>query len=185
VSCWGRNATGALGIGSFDSDPHPTPVPVAGVSDAVQVTSGSNYACALRSSGAILCWGINQHGQLGNGFVSKMGVPVATSVVAVDDAIMIAGGDSHGCAVHAGGELSCWGWNHQGQLGDGTTTDSTVPVAVVGIHDVIRVVAGDAHSCAETASQGLWCWGADGSGQLGNGNLPWSLTPVRVSCPKQ
>ena len=73
-----------------------------------------------------------------------------------------------------------WGANQNGQLGDGATTDSTIPLAVNGLHKVIAVASGGSHSLAVTADGKVWSWGANGSGQLGTGNNADSAAPVEI-----
>ena len=76
---------------------------------------------------------------------------------------------------------ACWGYNNYGELGDGTTTDSPVPVVVSGLANVVAIAAGDYHSCALLSNKTVRCWGYNGYGQLGNGTLSDSLTPVVVT----
>ena len=66
-------------------------------------------------------------------------------------------GGSHACAVVNGG-VSCWGANESGQLGDGSTTSSDMPVRVAGLTDVDGIVAGGAHTCAHRSDGTVWCW---------------------------
>jgi alpha-tubulin suppressor-like RCC1 family protein len=74
----------------------------------------------------------------------------------------------------------CWGSNQAGGLGNGTTVDSTAPIASLMQRDVIDVVAGNAHACARTRDASLWCWGWNGFGQLGDGTTTDRPTPVQV-----
>jgi len=109
----------------------PTPVSVSGVSDATQISAGFGHSCALRTGGTISCWGYNNYGQLGNGTTGSPSLtPVPVS--GVSDATQISAGESHTCALRAGGTISCWGSNGYGQLGNGTTTNSPTPVPVSG-----------------------------------------------------
>ena len=92
-------------------------------------------------------------------------------------------GDHHTCARAAGGGLLCWGWNYNGQLGDGTTVDRTVPVGNGGLaSEVSAVNAGWAHTCGITGSDRVAkCWGNNEFGQLGDGTTERRTTPVEVS----
>jgi len=93
----------------------------------------------------------------------------------------VAAGGGHACAIREGGAVWCWGRNDKGQLGDGTATDSDVPVQVAGVSNAIRVGAGDAFSCALDEAGTVRCWGANETGQLGDGTMGDSRAPVQVS----
>ncbi|MDO8412846.1 MAG: hypothetical protein Q7S51_03530, partial [Gallionellaceae bacterium] len=93
----------------------------------------------------------------------------------------ISAGNSHTCAVLNDGSVRCWGNNSSGKLGDGSTTDSSIPVAVSGISTAVEVSAGSNHSCAVLSDGSVRCWGDNFSGQLGNGSTARSSTPVAVS----
>jgi alpha-tubulin suppressor-like RCC1 family protein len=139
VYCWGIR----LGIdGDGDGSPDESdlvPTPVEGFSDpVVDISLGIAHGCALTAGGGVQCWGSNQggfgdpcYGQLGNDSCEWSSVPV--DVVGLDSGVVAIGvGGMHSCAVKAAGDAWCWGWNEQGQLGDGTTENSGVPVSVVG-----------------------------------------------------
>jgi len=89
-------------------------------------------------------------------------------------------GTAHTCGIQADGTMWCWGYNSLGQLGDGTHTDSSVPVQVGNETDWVAVTAGTAHSCGIRADHSAWCWGGNFDGQLGNGTTVSSTTPVQV-----
>src|SRR5438094_3728972 len=90
----------------------------------------------------------------------------------------IAAGTFFSCAVLANGTAQCWGQNNQGELGNGTATDSSTPVAVSGLANVDAIAAGSAHSCAVLANGTARCWGASGNGRVGNGSTAGSPMPV-------
>ena len=96
----------------------------------------------------------------------------------------IAAGAYHACAVSSTGAVRCWGANEEGQLGDGTTTDSSVPVPVVGLGSgVASVSLGYDNGCALMVSGEIKCWGRYGDVQLGEGPPAKRLTPVDVPNP--
>ena len=128
AKCWGRNDYGQLGTGNTtDSN---TPVNVSGLSSAVEISAGFVHSCARVSDGTLRCWGYDGNGGLGNGApLSDSLVPV--SVTGINTAAtIVASGGLFGCSVLTDGSGRCWGYNAFGQLGDGTTTQSSSPVTV-------------------------------------------------------
>ena len=130
ISCWGRNRFGELGNGTDDEDRSLMPVGVQGISDAIAITTGVANSCALHEGGTISCWGSNSYGQLGNGTGDGERSLIPVEVLDITDATAITTSYVHSCALHEDGNISCWGSNKYGQLGDGR--DPRVPNLVVG-----------------------------------------------------
>lgn len=151
--------------------------PLAGV---VELAAGVRHACALVESGAVLCWGDNRFGQLGDGSTTARPLPVR--VLGLErEVVAIGAGDHHSCAVLRSGDVRCWGANAGGQLGDGSRSDRSVPAVVGGLPARATAVAGGReHSCALLASGQLACWGENASGQLGIGGGPGRPTATLV-----
>ena len=125
------------------------------------------------------CWGANDVGQLGNGATKTISaVPVVAAGVA--DAIQLAAGLIHICVLRRTGVVSCWGGNMDGQLGIGTTIDSTAVVDVKDIRQATSISAGSVHTCARHA-EGLACWGENLVNQLGDGTSTDRASPVSVA----
>lgn len=133
VYCWGSNTYGSLGDGTQTSRSTVSPVSASGVTFAT-LTAGANHACAATSGGATYCWGDNFYGQLGTGTStgsSNSQLLVATAVSGGPFAFTtLAAGFSHTCALTGSGAAYCWGDDEVGQLGNGSTSMSTTPVAV-------------------------------------------------------
>ncbi|MBU1240941.1 hypothetical protein KJ865_14605, partial [Myxococcota bacterium] len=91
----------------------------------------------------------------------------------------IARGWLHACGLKTDGSIWCWGQNVNGQLGNGTTTDSMVPVLAIGT-DWVDVVAGWGHTCALKTDGTMYCWGVNAYGNLGDGTKNTSTAPVLV-----
>jgi alpha-tubulin suppressor-like RCC1 family protein len=146
-----------------------TPMLHVPLSDVQTAVSGGGFACALTNGGAVHCWGANFNGQLGDGTNTDRSLPVP--VVGLDSGVTaIAAGDEHACAVTSTGAVKCWGWNITGQLGDGTTNNSAIPVTVAGLTGVAKAVtAGEWHTCALKTDGSIQCWGDNRWGQLGGG----------------
>ena len=119
VVCWGYNRFGGLGDGSTRS---LTPVPVVGLTDAVEIHAGTAHTCARRSSGEVACWGLNTDGQLGDGTTMRRLTPVP--VVGLGDAVEVSLYALATYARRSGGQVVAWGYNQSGGLGDGTDTRS-------------------------------------------------------------
>ncbi len=181
VRCWGDNTFGQLGNGNTIS-PRANAVNVSSLTGATQIAAGAFHTCAIVAGGQVRCWGDNFSGQLGNGTTTTSSTPVA--VTGLSGATQISpGGDpfiaeSHTCAIVTGGQVRCWGANASGQLGNGGTTDSNVPVAVTGLSGAIRISTGMVHSCALASTGQVRCWGDGTSGQLGDGSIGGRLVAL-------
>jgi alpha-tubulin suppressor-like RCC1 family protein len=173
VKCWGWLY--------YDLAGGYIPMDIVGLSSGVsRVSSGREHACALTTLGGVKCWGNNDSGQLGDGTTTRRSTPV--DVVGLSSGIAaVSAGDDHTCAVTTTGGVKCWGWNVDGQLGDGTTTSRNTPVDVVGLSSgVLTISAGNYHTCAVTTTGSVKCWGRNYYGQLGDGTGTGSNTPVAV-----
>jgi alpha-tubulin suppressor-like RCC1 family protein len=93
----------------------------------------------------------------------------------------VSAGARHSCLLRPCGEIRCWGWNGDGELGDGTNIDSERPVAVVELRGVKAVAAGGWHSCALDSNGDVYCWGYNRDGQLGSGNTTSTSRPVKAA----
>jgi len=185
VMCWGANEVGQLGNGTSNATPNAMPVAVQNVTGAVAVVAADRSTCALTKAGGVLCWGANEHGQLGNGTANAgpNGTPVA--VGNLGDAIAVGAGGAHACAVRRAGNVVCWGAGSSGQLGDGQSRpDAATPqasiVSVSAITNALGVGAGGDHSCAPTRTGTIACWGSNVRGQLGNRSTISESSPVSV-----
>lgn len=153
----------------------------AGATVYTAVSAGAQFTCSLSAGGGVQCWGRNSEGQLGDATFNQRTRPV--DVFGLHSGVTaVATGGAHTCALTSGGGAKCWGYNHDGQLGDGTTTNRNTPVAVVGLSSgVAGIAAGDAHTCALTTSGGAKCWGDNSNGQVGDGTTTDRTAPVGVS----
>lgn len=168
VRCWGKNSRGELGNGTIVDS--PTPVAVSGLGNVVALAAGKFHTCALLANGSARCWGDNSAGQLGDGTRTSQLAPV-TAVSGLGNAVALVAGDFHNCALLADGRARCWGWNDNGRLGDGTTTDRLTPVAVSTLANAVAIAAGTAHTCVVLADGRARCWGANTAGQVGDGPI--------------
>ena len=181
LQCWGQASQGQIGLGSRAVDV-PAPADVEGLqTGVVEASAGNEHTCALTSGGAVMCWGNNFFGQLGDGTTTTRLAPVG--VVGLESGVAaISAGRWHTCALTKQGRIKCWGDNSFGQLGDGTTVQRNSPVDVIGFEtDGAAVVAGASHTCARTTSGAVRCWGRNDYRQVGDGTTTDRSTPVPVA----
>ncbi len=168
VWCWGINFDGQLGVaGPQSPNPDLLPIAVPDLEDAVELSAGTSFTCALRRSGRVVCWGNNDHGQRGLGFIG----PGTSSgpdaeVSGLDDAVSIESGGDFSCARRAGGELVCWGRNQSGQCGRSGPDVLATPSEVNPV-GVVEATVGYAHACVRVRTGEVLCWGSNSAGQLG------------------
>jgi alpha-tubulin suppressor-like RCC1 family protein len=193
VIAWGGDEFGDLGDGRTGGRAL-TPVVVSRLpSNIVAISSGNLFGDALTSTGAVYDWGYNAHGQLGDG--RSKDSPVAVRVTHLTDGrssrvvAVSAGGDlpanGHNMALLADGTVMTWGDNADGQLGNGKTASTDVPVVVTRLSDgksrrAIRIGAGGSHSMALLSDGTVMTWGENDHGQLGDGKLKQSTVPVKA-----
>lgn len=132
------------------------------------IYTGFHHACAVSASNKLFCWGDNGYGQLGDDSTQRRLYPTAVQNL-TEDVDVAALGSGHSCVLtKPAGNVYCWGRNLYGQLGNGTTIDSTKPVKVnlgAGV-TASKLVAGSRHNCAvittaATDPANIKCWGQD------------------------
>jgi alpha-tubulin suppressor-like RCC1 family protein len=164
------------------------PVPDGAGTCVMQISAGFAHTCVLHGNGTVSCWGSNSHGELGNGALVDQPTPVTVlespggaPFAGVQQ--ITAGVESSTCALREG-HAWCWGWNMNGQLGDGTMTDRSTPVEVMAgiapLTGIAEIEMGEQHACARMLDSTVWCWGLNDRGQLGDGTTTRSLQPVHV-----
>ncbi len=197
ITCWGDNSQGQLGIGntSFIGDAVDeigdylpiTSTPSITSSTPSSLAMGWDHSCALFSNGEVYCWGDNSRGQLGIGSTSNVGDnpgEMGANMAPVDfptgrTAVQITAGDDFTCAVLDNGDVACWGYNSDGQLGIGTTSNQgdspgemgdSMTITDINYNAVQAIDAGKDHVCALVSAARVKCWGANQAGQLGYGD---------------
>ncbi len=193
VRCWGFGGDGRLGyanarsVGDDEAPGSIGPVDLGAGRTAKAITAGRAHTCAVLDGGDVRCWGYGFDGRLG--YATNLGRDLDTigdnetpgsigpvKLGAGRTATAITAGDSHTCALLDGGDVRCWGFGGNGQLGygntdligDDETPDTVGPVKLGG--KAVAIAAGDFHTCAVLADGKVRCWGFGGSGRLGYAN---------------
>ena len=148
----------------------------------VDISAGGLHTVALMSDGTVWAWGNSNSGSLGDGtsnYYIKRGSP--HQVLGLTDVIAIsAAGGGHSLALKSDNTLWAWGNNNSGQLGDGTTSNRSVPVQVGGLTGVVKISTGNLHSLAIKLDGSVWAWGYNNGGQLGDLTTTSRSTPIQV-----
>lgn len=200
VWAWGTNVHGELGQGTISgpetckSGPCSTkPIQVPGLEHVVGIAAGSEFDLAVTESGTVYAWGLATSGQLGDGStegtvtcggVAKACEPTPQPVKELEGAVAVATGALHGVALLGSGTVKAWGANEDGQLGNGTTELSTVPVSVSGLSEATAIAAAADVTLALRSDGTARSWGANTRGALGVGRseaeLGFSDVPLTV-----
>lgn len=148
-------------------------------SASISLTGGGDQTCVL-VDGAVRCWGFSVKSGVPGGLDHPVPVAVNTLPAGIQQ---IDAGNTHTCALTAASGVKCWGYNSQGQLGNGTYDYSQTPVDVTGLAGAVQSIGmGYSHSCAVINITGaVQCWGLNANGQLGNTMGGTYNTPVNVT----
>jgi alpha-tubulin suppressor-like RCC1 family protein len=191
LAAWGYNVYGQLGNDSAGPSSVPVAVDCSGVlagRTVIAIAAGPFHNLALCSDGTVVAWGYNNYGQLGTGDKATSRVPVVVNPIgalAGKQVVAVAAAAYHSFALCADGTLAAWGYNDEGELGDGTTTNRPLPVAVnlsgpLAGKQIAALSAGQYHTLALCTDSTLLAWGYNNRGQLGTTTTASSTLPVAI-----
>ena len=180
MKCWGLDNHAQLGDGLPKTNrniPQNVMGLPAGV-DVVAIGAGGFHTCAVLANATLWCWGQNANGEIGDGSLgSDKAAP--TLVPGITDAVDVAAGFTHTCALQASGVVRCWGG--AGKLGTGFNAGSASPVVVAGLTDAVGIFADGDRTCAQRRTGAVVCWGRGADGQIGDGGTTDRYAPVPVA----
>ena len=184
VRCWGDNGAGQVGTGTNQNFFNTPQGPVW--TNVAHIAVGAYFSCGVNMNSSVKCWGGNTYGQIGDGTTTTRNQPPTQATLDNNsNAVAVVVGFAHACArISPGDTAMCWGYNHDGELGRGATTEKELtPAPVPNLTGVIALTAGDQHTCALMSGGGVMCWGSNRFGQLGDGTYISKSTPVEVVLP--
>jgi alpha-tubulin suppressor-like RCC1 family protein len=172
VWAWGNNGNGQVGDGSTTR--RLTPVQVSGLTAGVtQIAAGANTGYALLSDGSVRAWGGNGLSQVGDGTTTQRSTPTQVSGL-TSGVTQIAAASDTGYALLSSGLVRAWGYNGDGQVGDGSSTISrSAPVQVMRLSGARQIAAGADTGYALLSNGSVRTWGYSGSGEVGDG---WTIS---------
>jgi len=187
---WGFNECGQLGDGTTNGKMLPAQIGTS--TDWRLVSAGGGHSVAIKNDGTLWAWGNNAAGQLGDGTTTNRFSPV--QIGSSTDWKSVSAGHicyiesypncnymyEHTVAVKNNGTLWTWGYNSNGQLGDGSRTDRKSPLQIGTATNWQSVSAGPNYTVAIKNDGTLWAWGNNFSGQLGDGTKTEKTSPVQI-----
>ena len=191
--CIEASSTKRSDIGIFSISSYGSSTTINNGSCAVALSLLSSFSisqkgsCSVAMDNKVYCWGDNELGQLGNGMDYPSGTVAVdmTGVLSGKTIKSIASGIYHTCAIASDDKAYCWGWNTNGQLGNGSTETSYFPVAVdmsgvLSGKTIKSISAGSNFTCVIASDDRPYCWGSGANKQLGNNSTENSSVPVEV-----
>ena len=148
-----------------------------------EIASGGGFTCVLREGGGVACAGDGLRGQLGSGSTSSR-LALGTLSPPITDAVAIAAGIDHACAIGSDGAVRCWGDGTRGQIGSAIAVSTNATALLVPLPvTALAIAAGEQHTCALLVDDTVHCWGRNAEYQARGALGPDATTPVPISGP--
>ena len=180
---WGNNSYGQLGVNTNGTNNTSSPVQVGALSNWTQIAAGNSHWLAVQNPGTLWACGYNGYGELGNNTSStSQGASTPIQIGVLTTWSQVAAGNYSSYAIQNTGTLWAWGYNAQGQLGQGNTNNYSSPVQIGALSNwtQIAVNSTSATALALQSNGTLWAWGFNAFGQIGNSNTNNQSSPVQI-----
>ena len=195
IFTWGLNGSGQLGDGTTTNRYDPVDITDnfnLNVGETIiNISSGYDFLSALTSTGRVFTWGYNNNSELGDGTTISRYLPTDItdnfSLHSDEIIIKIFTGTSHSSILTSKGRMFTWGSNNNGVLGDGSTTDRSIPVDITSRfflnidETIINISLGGGHSSIITSKGRVFTWGYNTHGNLGDGSTYNRYTPTDIT----
>ena len=195
VFTWGYNEYGQLGDGTEIQRNSPIEITnsfnLAPEDKVIKIVLGDSRTSAITSTGRVFIWGYNNMGEIGDGTIINKNIPTEITnmfnLLINEKIVQVSLGGTHSSALSSFGRVFMWGNNDYGQLGDGTTTNRTVPAEIKNMFDlpideeIIRISLGNNHSSAITSKGRLFIWGSNLTGELSDQLSEYEVLPVDIT----
>lgn len=179
IFVFGSNRYGEVGLGytSEEGIIYDTSIDDSGFAE--NVSSRGDHILALKE-GKVYSWGLNNHGQLGNG--NRVNLSFMEPVIGLDDVevVSIAAGHQFSLALTSEGDVYAWGHNGYGQVGIGIISEEQLIPVKVNISDVKQISAGHYHALVQKNDGSIWGWGRNLNGALGDTGSEYNPNPVQI-----
>ncbi len=177
IWAWGQNNIGQLG--QDDTTNRSSPIQVGALDTWTVFKPGHAHSVAIKDDNTLWAWGGAAFGRLGNGTTTP-NISSPIQIGSLTDWAWAFGGGGHSVAIKTNDSLWSWGFNDDGQLGDGTTTSISSPTQVGSLTDWSTVICDFFHNLAIKKDGTLWTWGLGDDGRLGHGDVTSLSSPVQV-----
>ena len=173
---WGYGTDGLLGLGNETT--YVSPKQVGALTNWSSISIGA-HATAIKNDGTLWSWGKNSSGALGLGDTTSRSSPVQVGALTTWSSVDVSD-TYYNVAIKTDGTLWAWGYNGNGQLGQGGTTTTSSPVQIGALTNWLKASAGRYHQVAIKTGGTLWSWGKNNHGNLGLGNTTYYSSPKQI-----